>query len=400
MFETVFPHHLVWHEGGQIPGYKETEDMSEGYAKHSRPEDEVKKKRPVRRALKVSGLLVLVVIVLFAMLIGFLSVTEYKPVDSEKIAVKGEAGEKLAPGDDLTVMSWNIGYGALGDNADFFMDGGKSVNTADEERVQSNMEGVIEETNALNPDIILFQETDKDSSRSHHINEYTMLQDTYQEYCSSFANNFKVAFLPYPWPPMGKVNSGIATFSLYPVSEAERIQLPIPFSWPVRMANLKRCVLISRIPLKNSDKELVLINLHLEAYDDGEGKKAQTEMLREIMQAEREKGNYVIAGGDFNQTFSSADISSYVTKPDNWQAGMLETSEFGKGWQFLMNEKVPSCRSLIEPYADADKKDFQYYLIDGFIVSDNIKVSSIENQDLGFVVSDHNPVLLKLQLVK
>ena len=65
-----------------------------------------------------------------------------------------------------------------------------------------------------------------------------------------------------------------------------------------------------------------------------------------------------------------------------------------------MNEKVPSCRSLIEPYADADKKDFQYYLIDGFIVSDNIKVSSIENQDLGFVVSDHNPVLLKLQLVK
>ena len=374
--------------------------MSDGYAKHSRPEDEVKKSGPVGKLLKFIGTVLLIVVLLVAGLIGFLSVTEYKPADSEEIAVEGEASEELAPGDDLTVMSWNIGYGALGDNADFFMDGGKGVKTADEERVMSNMEGIIEETSSLDPDIIMFQETDRDSTRSNHINEYKMLQDTYQEYCSSFTNNFKVAFLPYPVPPMGKVDSGIATFSSYPVSGAERIQLPIPFSWPVRMANLKRCVLISRVPLKGTDKELVLVNLHLEAYDDGEGKKAQTAMLADILQAEKEKGNYVIAGGDFNQTFSSADISSYVVKPDNWQAGMLDETQFAEGWQFMMNEKVPSCRSLIEPYINADKDDFQYYLIDGFIVSDNIKVTGVENQDLGFVVSDHNPVYMKLQLVK
>ena len=106
MFETVFPHHLVWHEGGQIPGYKETEDMSEGYAKHSRPEDEVKKKRPVRRALKVSGLLVLVVIVLFAMLIGFLSVTEYKPVDSEMILRSCRGTSDTVPSVIMPTSSW------------------------------------------------------------------------------------------------------------------------------------------------------------------------------------------------------------------------------------------------------------------------------------------------------
>ncbi|MBP3897403.1 MAG: endonuclease/exonuclease/phosphatase family protein [Mogibacterium sp.] len=372
--------------------------MSEGYAKHSRPEE--KKSGPVRKILKFIGAVLLIAVLLFAGLIGFLSATEYKPADSEEIAAEGEASEELAPGDEFSVMSWNIGYGALGDNADFFMDGGKSVKTADKERVMSNMDDIIEESSSLVPDIMFFQEADKDSSRSNHINEYAMLQDTFQEYCSSFANNFKVAFLPYPVPPIGKVDSGIATFSSYPVSGAERIQLPIPFSWPVRMANLKRCVLISRVPLKGTDKELVLVNLHLEAYDDGEGKKAQTAMLAEIMQAEKEKGNYVIAGGDFNQTFSSADISSYVVKPDNWQAGLLDESEFAEGWQFMMNEKVPSCRSLIEPYADADKDDFQYYLIDGFIVSDNIKVTSVENQNLGFTASDHNPVYMKLQLVK
>lgn len=47
----------------------------------------------------------------------------------------------------------------------------------------------------------------------------------------------------------------------------------------------------------------MLVNLHLEAYDDGEGKIAQTKQLREFIQSEYEKGNYVIAGGDLNQVF-------------------------------------------------------------------------------------------------
>lgn len=372
--------------------------MRETSAKQST--DKPVKKGPVRKALKVSGIMILIIVLLLAGMIGFLSATEYKPADTEKTAVEGEAEGVLAPGDSFTAVSWNIGYGALGDNADFFMDGGKSVKTADEERVLSNMEGVMSEIGSLDPDIIFLQETDRDSSRSNHINEYRMLQDAYQEYCSSFASNFKVAFLPYPVPPIGKVDSGIATFSAYPVSGAERVQLPIPFSWPVRMANLKRCALISRVPLKGTDKELVLVNLHLEAYDDGEGKKAQTEMLADLLAEEKAKGNYVIAGGDFNQTFSSADISDYKTIPDNWQAGKLDEKVFVDGWQFLMNESVPSCRSLIEPYTDVNEEDFQHYLIDGFIVSDNITVKRIENQDLGFKVSDHNPVLLQLTLNK
>jgi endonuclease/exonuclease/phosphatase family metal-dependent hydrolase len=61
----------------------------------------------------------------------------------------------------------------------------------------------------------------------------------------------------------------------------------------------------------NLVKYLVLVNLHLEAYDDGEGKKAQTEMLKQILQEEADQGNYVIAGGDFNQTFSGTDDSMY-----------------------------------------------------------------------------------------
>ena len=69
--------------------------MSEGYAKHSKSEG--KKSGPVRKAAKFTGAVLLIVFMLFAGLLAFLSVTEYKPADSEEIAVEGEASEELAP---------------------------------------------------------------------------------------------------------------------------------------------------------------------------------------------------------------------------------------------------------------------------------------------------------------
>ena len=76
--------------------------------------------------------------------------------------------------------------------------------------------------------------------------------------------------------------------------------------------------MINRIPIAGTNHELVLVNLHLEAYDDGEGKKAQTQMLQTILQKESDAGNYVIAGGDFNQTFSNTDISAFPVFAGKW----------------------------------------------------------------------------------
>ena len=358
-----------------------------------------KAKKICKRIFKAIGIFLLVIVIAFAGLIGFLSVTEYKPADiTATLEIGGKADKTLKAGDSMTVMSWNIGYGALGDNADFFMDGGTSVKTADEKRINENMQGVVNEITSVNPDIFFIQEADKDSSRSDHIDEYALLQNVFNNYNSTFANNFKVSFLPYPIPPIGKVDSGVATFSSYPIIDAERRQLPIPFSWPVSMINLKRCLLVSRVALEGTDKQLILVNLHLEAYDDGEGKIAQTKMLAEFLNSEAKKGNYIIAGGDFNQIFSSADVNAYPAQEGKWAAGQIDVKEIDGNWQFLMDSSVPSCRSLDQPYENADKDTFQYYLIDGFIVSDNITVESCENQDLGFKVSDHKPVVLKITL--
>lgn len=352
----------------------------------------------LKTAGKVLLAILLILVILIAGLLIWLTVVEYKPSDKENAAVtalSAESGERLKQGDQIKLVAWNMGYGALGDNADFFMDGGKMVYTADEARVRQNLDAIVSEVRSQDPDILLLQEIDLNSDRSYHIDETGFFSNLgFANY--AFANNFKVAFSPIPIPPMGKIDSGIATYSKYSVASAERTQLPCPFSWPVRIINLKRCLLTTRIPVEGG-KELVIVNLHLEAYDDGEGKAAQAQMLMDILNEEISKGNYVIAGGDFNQSFSNIN-NSFPVIPEQWQPAYMDISSFEDNWQFLMSEETPSCRSLYTPLSGSDPESLQYYIIDGFIVSSNIRVDSFEIRDLGFVNSDHNPQVLNITL--
>lgn len=355
-------------------------------------------KKLLIRGGQIVGVLLLIAIVLFATLLIFLSVTEFKPAQTMELDVLGNKEEQVPVGREISLLTWNVGNAVLGDNADFFMDGGTHVKTSSKERMEENLAGITQYIQSVSPQIIFFQELDVNSARSYHTDQQMYLMNALQDYSSSFARNYSCRFVPFPFPPLGRMDSGIDTFSSYRVASAERESLPVPFSWPVRMANLKRCLLISRLPVEGSDRELVLVNLHLEAYDQGEGKAAQTQMLRTLIDAEREKGNYVIAGGDFNQTFSGSASDLFPEIEGVWHAGMIENNDFDSRWQMLMDKDTPSCRSLDRPFAGAERNGFQFYQIDGLIVSDNIAVSSYEVDDLDFAYSDHNPLRMTFML--
>lgn len=354
----------------------------------------------VKKVFKIVLIVLGAVLLLAAGLILWLSVCEFKPADVTDVKVESnsQVGE-FSPflDQELTVISWNIGYAGLGKDSDFFMDGGENVSSADQDTVTASLLGIYKQlyTGDNQAGIYMLQEVDKNSARTYSMDE----SDCLGIYNSTYALNYSCPFVPYPLPPIGRVNSGLLTTTMYDIDSSERISLPCPFDWPVSTANLKRCLLVSYLPIEGSSSKLVIVNLHLETYDDGEGKIAQTKQLREFIQSEYEKGNYVIAGGDFNQVFPGG-IEKYPNEhPELWEPGIITEDIMPEGWSLAYDLETPSCRLLNQPYDPEDIENTQYYVIDGFIISPNVELISVETLDAGFEFADHNPVQLKVKLI-
>ncbi len=346
-------------------------------------------------------IVILVILLAVAGLLGWLTFTEFNPDPVLSLEpLTREAVQPLPQEATLDLLSWNIGYAGLGAESDFFMDGGQNVRSADENTVRRYLKGISELVASGGYDLVMLQEVDTESERTFDINQADKLAFG----TSYHALNFSCPFVPNPqtllYNPIGKVNSGLLSCSNYKVDAAERISLPCPFTWPLRIANLKRCLLVCYLPVEGSDKQLVLVNLHLEAYDDGEGKLAQTRQLRDFIQSEYEKGNYVIAGGDFNQVFPHSLEHYPNAHPELWSPGVLEQTMLPEeaGWQLVCDNKTPTCRLLNQPYDPNDTVNTQYYVIDGFIISPNVQLELVETLDQGFANSDHNPVHLRFTL--
>ncbi len=364
----------------------------------------MKKHKGLKIALIVIGSIFGLLIAFVGGVLIFASATTLKVKDVEKMQVNGAVTAKINKSNNLNILTWNTGYGALDERQDCYWDGGKGVYGESKEVVEQNINAMKSKINELDPDIFFLQELDLDSKRSYYVDELGSFKQTFTDdkYEQSFARNFKAGLVPLPLNQMtGKVDAGIATFAKFDITDSERVQLPIPFSWPMKLFNLKRCLLVNRIAIEGSEKELVIINLHLEAYDDGEGKAKQLKMLMDIMEEEYKNGNYVIAGGDFNQTFSTTGYNKYpkVEGWNEWVCPVIDATEY-PNFQFKMDDSVPTCRSLYKTYAEADKDvtKFQHYMIDGFIVSNNVTINSLETLDLGFKNTDHNPVSMSIKL--
>lgn len=337
--------------------------------------------------------LMIILLCTFILAVGFVIATDYKPPTELVIEVDNRNEILLDESEMLTVTTMNVGFGGLDKDQDFFMDGGSGSKSTSLEKTTENINKAIEFMASNDADVYLLQEVDIDSHRSFYFNERKHIEEELAQYNSVGTTYYKVPFVPVPFnEPVGKVEMELLTLSKGQLDSTIRYDLPNESKVPEKYFLLDRCMMETIIPLRNG-KNIVLLNVHLSAYDsDGSVKKEQLEWIENyITQADLED-NYYVFGGDWNLVLKELSEENkdelryyWIEKPSDFKSG---------GFEWFYDASVNTVRELDAPYQKG--KSYEQ-VIDGFLVSSNLEIISVEGHDLGFDFSDHNPVSLKIR---
>lgn len=297
--------------------------------------------------------------------------------------------DEFAVGQTYSIMTFNIGYGSYPSDYSFFMDGGDEVRARSKEAVEEALAIDKDLITSANPDLILFQEVDLDGDRSQHVNQVAYFTQELVAYSWSFAQNYDSSYFFYPViDPIGQSTSGLLTLSKINFQKATRYQLPIDTDIN-KFFDLDRAYSVNRYGT-NSGADLVVINVHLSAYTKNASiQKAQLEKISQTMTSEYAKGNYVIVGGDFNHALDDNarnDLTWMKTFP---------VDQLPAGFSVIASSNAPTVRNIDQAY---NPNTTLTGIIDGFIVSDNVKAQSSQTISNNFASSNHNPVVMQFSL--
>ena len=356
----------------------------------------------IRKMLKVILAVCLVILLAVVVYLAYVFLTYSRIEDNLPLTVEGTAEETAQTNTEYRIISYNAGFGAYTADFTFFMDEGKESRARSKESVESCISSIADTALEMSPDITLFQELDTDADRSWHVEETQIVKNAFAQrgnYDTVFAQNYHSAYLMYPLnEPHGASDAGLLTVSRFTVTSSLRRSLPIATNVK-KFLDLDRCYSISRIPVQNQ-KELIVINTHLSAYGtDAEQGNQQLEMLFADMKAEYDKGNYVICGGDFNHDFTGSSreyFNSGTDKEYSW-CHPFPAEVIPEGFSRCMDyteSMTATSRYTNEPY---NENSF-VVILDGFIISDNVDCTYVQNIDTGYQYTDHNPVLMKFML--
>ena len=366
---------------------------------------------------KIIRLVLILLISVLMFLISYICYLQfsYYRIGDTKIDVYNNQENIVVLDNEYSITTYNIGFGAYDREYSFFMDkgymsdGSKTVGKygkgISKENTIKNTNGSISILEKLNSDFMILEEVDTNSTRSYKVNQKEEIIKMFPNYSYTFASNFHSGFLPYPILDMhGKVNSGILTLSKFNMGYSYRYELPIDESFFNKFFDLDRCINLVRYDIDGIDKKLTIISAHLSAYDEGGVfRKKQIELLKTLIQSEYDNGNYVIVGGDFNHDIAEGGSKFPTTQLNPDWLQVLGEEEFGPNFKIASDNTNPSCRDADIPWEDGVT---YATVVDGFIISDNIELISVENiisldgVDVNFLYSDHNPVNMRFKLKK
>ena len=254
-----------------------------------------------------------ILLVLFIVFVGFFfwGSSSVHPLKEKSIIINTETKNSSANDSIFSIATYNIGY-LSGMTNNLPVAKPKSL-------FDNNLLKVKSVLAPLNIDILAFQEIDFESARSYDVNQQLEIAKLGYPFIGQTVNWDKryVAF-PY-WPlsmQFGRIYSGQSVLSQYPITSQERIILDAVADAPFYRTAfyLDRLAQVDKINING--KTVVVINVHLEAFDKPT-RDIQTKKMLAIYN--RYKDSYpTLLVGDFNSDikFTDASIAPIINSPD------------------------------------------------------------------------------------
>lgn len=270
----------------------------------------------------------------------------------------------------LSIMTYNIGY----------LSGMTNNLPVNQERKfhEKNLTFMKSFLKELNPDIVAFQEIDYGSHRSFEIDQEFELSNKHYPFAAR-ATNWDKEYVPYPYWPINvhfkKIISGQSLISKFEIKKQKIDTLASVESAPFyyKAFYLDRLAQICTLKFENQD--ILVINVHLEAFDQDTRQK-HSETVLELYENCIKRYPTILVG-DFNSSPEERNPTIKTFLDKNIQAAAMNN----KGNFFTYPSDKPAMR------------------LDYIFFSDHFEL--LESRVIKEVgsVSDHLPVYAKLKLI-
>jgi len=198
--------------------------------------------------------------------------------------------------DPLKIVTWNVKYG--GARILFFWECGGAVGNMTRDEVVFNLERLAEKIRELEPDILLLQEVDVQSKRSAYVDQVQYLLDHTHFNYGVYASAWKADFVPSDG--IGRMDSGNAVLSRWPLQNSVRYALPLIGNWAAyeKYFYLKRNILKTEV--LHPTRTFAVVNVHTEAFAEDNTKLSHLQRFAEVLTELSAAGMPLVAGGDLN----------------------------------------------------------------------------------------------------
>jgi len=197
----------------------------------------------------------------------------------------------------FTVLTWNIRFG-IG-RLPFFGDSCGERTVFTENEVLDALELIATKIDEIEPDIILFQEVDRESKRTAYVDQVQWILDHTEMNYAAYASVWKAQTIPSDG--LGRMDAGNVIMSKWEIDSAERIKLPPRTDQDAltQMFYLRRNVLKAKIAVPGQE-QFYAVNVHATAFATDDTKQKHVDKFKEVIDEINTLGYDFVSGGDLN----------------------------------------------------------------------------------------------------